>query len=51
MATRNGLSSPTLQLRPGQASENPLGFSVWYVFAKISANPHNSYNQDRYLQF
>ncbi|PRX54604.1 hypothetical protein CLV81_3006 [Flagellimonas meridianipacifica] len=36
MATRNGLFSPTLQLRPGQASENPLGFSVWYVLAKFS---------------
>ncbi len=33
MALSNCLFSPT--------SENPRGFSVWYVLAKFSANPRN----------
>lgn len=33
MAISNCYNSPT--------SENPLGFSVWCVPAKLIANPHN----------
>jgi hypothetical protein len=33
MAISNCLFSPT--------SENPRGFSAWYVLAKLSANPRN----------
>lgn len=33
--------SPTHRLRSGQASENPCGFSVWCVLAKLSAKPRN----------
>ena len=33
MAISNCLLSPT--------SENPRGFSVWCVLAKLSAKPHN----------
>jgi hypothetical protein len=39
MAISNCLLSPTLRLSSGLASENPRGFSVWYVLAKLSANP------------
>ena len=40
MAISNCLFSPT--------SENPRGFSVWCVLAKLSANPRN-YSQPRPL--
>jgi hypothetical protein len=39
MAISNCLFSPT--------SENPLGFSVWCVFAKLSANPRTTHGRDR----
>jgi len=35
------LFSPTLRLRSGQASENPRGFSVWCVLAKLYVNQLN----------
>ena len=41
MAISNCLFSPTLLQAQGGASENPRGFSVWYVLAKLSTNPRN----------